>query len=43
MRRGRMSKSHSRSNFRKGAQSVHRKNLVGSSGSAMVMRGGIRL
>lgn len=38
-RRARMSKGHSRSVFRKGADRVHRKNLV----QGDPMRGGIRL
>lgn len=40
MRRRRMSRSSSRSNFRRGASQVHSLN---SSGARYVMRGGIRL
>lgn len=39
-RRGRMSRGHSRSSFRKGAMNVHPKNNVSVAGP---MRGGIRL
>lgn len=38
-RRGKMSRGHSRSQFRKGAMNVHPKNLY----TAGPMRGGIRL
>ncbi len=37
-RRGRMSKRHSKKNFRSGAKNVHRKNYTSGP-----MRGGIRL
>ena len=44
MARGRrMSRSHSRKSFRRGANRVHKKNFGGSSGSRFSMRGGIRL
>lgn len=39
MRRGKMSRSHSRSVYKKASDRVHRKNLVG----ATHQRGGIRL
>lgn len=38
-RRGRMSRGHSRSQYRAGARNVHPKNLV----NVMAMRGGYRL
>lgn len=42
MYRRRMSRSGSKRSFRKGANRVHRKNMI-SSGSNFNMRGGIRL
>jgi len=38
MKRHKMSKKANRANFRKGANSIHKKNVIGSP-----MRGGIRL
>lgn len=42
-KRKRMDRRSSRQNFRRGARNVHSKNLMSSSGSGYVMRGGIRL
>lgn len=43
MMRRKMSRHHSRKSFRRGATRVHKKNMLSSSGSSFVMRGGIRL
>lgn len=43
MRRHRMSRGKSKGHFRRGAANVHGMNMLSSSGSAYVMRGGIRL
>lgn len=42
-RRYRMSRRSSRKSFSRGAGRVHKKNMLSSSGSKYVMRGGIRL
>lgn len=41
-RRYKMSKRHSRKSFSRGANRVHKKNMMGS-GASYAMRGGIRL
>lgn len=42
-RRFRMSKRSSRRTFSRGANRVHRKNMLSSSGSKYVQRGGLRI
>lgn len=43
MKRFKMGRRSSRRSFTRGANRVHRKNLLSSSGSGYAMRGGIRL